>query len=210
MTLNAFWNYWKNKALFTICWFCLSISLFGQNTDSSAVLEDSLLIEEAEAVEPMTVQEQKAHSPKKAAFLAGFVPGGGQIYNRKYWKLPIVYGGFGGLAYAVGVNAKRYKCYNQALFAQADGDSTTVGSCNGYMDVSSLRTLKNRYKSNMDLSIIGLSVWWVLTVIDAVVDAHLFEFDVGDDLSLRIEPQITPSISTKARTFTGVRFVLRL
>lgn len=209
MISNASLRYLRSKSFLFLALVGLISQGYSQDTsaDTSVSSPKDSIIEKVEVVAPSP--EPKSHSPRKAAFLAGFVPGAGQIYNRKYWKLPIVYGGFGGLAYAVGINAKRYRCYNTALFAQADGDSTTTGSCNGYSDVSSLRVLKDRYKTNMDISIIGLSVWWLLTVIDAVVDAHLFEFDVGDDLSLRIEPRIGLP-NGAAATYSGVRFVLRL
>ncbi len=202
---NESWNCLKLSflILFLLVW---TSSSFAQITDSVITVEDSAVVEDVSDPESVMV---KPHSPKKAALLAGLIPGAGQIYNRRYWKLPIVYAGFGGLAYAVGINAKRHRCYKNALFLQSDGDSTTMGECNGITDVNTLRTFKDRYKSNMDLSIIGLSVWWLLVMVDAVVDAHLMEWEVGDDLTLRLEPKI--AIPTgRASTFTGFRLVLRL
>ena len=140
--------------------------------------------------------------PKRALWLALVIPGGGQIYNRKYWKLPLVYGGFIGCLYAMNWNNTMYKDYSQAFLDISDNDPTTQ-SYNQFLHLGVQITPANedRYKDIFkkrrdkfrrwrDLSFFVLVGVYALSVIDAYVDAELSEFDISDDLSLRIEPTI--------------------
>ena len=128
------------------------------------------------------------HSPKKAALLSAVLPGAGQIYNKKYWKLPIVYVGYGGLGTWIGLNAKNLKGYTNAYKLQLDGDSTTVGAYKGITDETQLSIRRDQAKRNLDLSIILISVYYAINIVDAAVDAHLFEYSITDDLSVKIQP----------------------
>jgi len=142
---------------------------------------------------------------KKALWLAIVIPGGGQIYNRKYWKLPIVYGGFVGCAYAMTWNNQMYHDYAQAYLDLMDDDPTTE-SYNQFMHLgasitsanqSRYETLfkkrKDRYRKWRDLSFFCLVGVYALSVIDAYVDASLSEFDISPDLSLRVAPTVLDS-----------------
>lgn len=176
----------------------------GENTTASVVNDrpdpkpDSIIAKPTER-----------HSPKKAALMSGLLPGLGQAYNKKYWKIPIIYGGFAGLGYATGINAKRYRTYRDAYSIVVNSDSISYYNVSGndYTE-SQLNDLKNYYKRNRDLSIIFTGVLYFLNVIDAVVDAHLFEFDISDDLSLRIEPAMNLNLSGTG--FAGIRLNLQL
>ncbi|MCD8529166.1 MAG: DUF5683 domain-containing protein [Chitinophagales bacterium] len=130
----------------------------------------------------------KRHSPKKAAMLALVAPSAGQIYNKKYWKLPIVYGGLAGLGTWIGFNAKNYKGFTNAYRLEIDNDSTTIGIFKGFTGENQLGVKRDQAKRNLDLSIILLSVGYALQVVDAVVDAHLFEYSITDDLSVKLQP----------------------
>ncbi|MBQ6652621.1 MAG: hypothetical protein IJM81_04395 [Prevotella sp.] len=141
-------------------------------------------------------------SPKRALWLALVIPGGGQIYNRKYWKLPIVYGGFVGCAYALRWNNQMYKDYSQAYMDLMDDDPKTesynqflhLGAQINEQNMSRYQTLfknrKDRYRRWRDLSVFALIGVYALSVVDAYVDASLSEFDLSDDLSLRVEPAV--------------------
>jgi len=141
-------------------------------------------------------------TPKRAMWLAIVFPGGGQIYNRKYWKLPIVYGGFVGCAYALTWNNQMYHDYSQAYLDIMDDDPTTESykqfmHLGSQIDDSNLsryqelfRKRKDRYRRWRDLSVFCLMGVYALSVIDAYVDASLSEFDISPDLSLRLEPVI--------------------
>ena len=136
------------------------------------------------------LKEPKKHSPKRAVILSALLPGLGQVYNKKYWKLPIIYGGFGGLSYWLYTSTQEYKTYRNALKIRFDDDPNTVDEFDGSVSENNLIELKNYYKRNLDLSVIFMAVLYALNLVDAAVDAHLFNFDVSDDLSMRIQPRV--------------------
>ena len=143
-------------------------------------------------------------NPTKATWLALVIPGGGQIYNRKYWKLPIIYGGFAGCAYALTWNNKMYKDYMQAYKDAALGNWEANSSHDllppGYLDrtpktqiTETLRKRKDTYRRYRDLSIFAFIGVYLISVIDAYVDAELSNFDITPDLSMRVEPAVINS-----------------
>ena len=146
-------------------------------------------------------------SPKRAMWLAIVLPGAGQIYNRKYWKLPIVYGGFVGCIYALQWNNQMYRDYSQAYLDISDSDPTTQ-SYNQFLHLGQkiddkneerFKTLfkkrKDYYRRYRDLSFFVLLGVYALSVIDAYVDAELSEFDISKDLSLKVSPVLIPNHS---------------
>lgn len=139
--------------------------------------------------------------PSKATWSAIVFPGGGQIYNHKYWKLPIVYGGFLGCAYALNWNNQMYSDYSQAYLDIMDDDPGTasyedflpprynVEANKDYLT----RVFKNRkdnYRRQRDLSIFCFIGVYLLSIIDAYVDAELSDFDISEDLSVQVRPTI--------------------
>ena len=138
-------------------------------------------------------------NPTKATWLALVIPGGGQIYNRKYWKLPIIYGGFAGCAYALTWNGKMYKDYSQAYKDAMNGNMQSSSITDllppGYTISESqlkelLRKRKDTYRRYRDLSIFAFIGVYLISVIDAYVDAELSNFDITPDLSMRVEPTV--------------------
>ena len=138
-------------------------------------------------------------NPTKATWLALVIPGGGQIYNRKYWKLPIIYGGFAGCAYALTWNGKMYKDYSQAYKDAMNGNMQSSSITDllppGYTISESqlkelLRKRKDTYRRYRDLSIFAFIGIYLISVIDAYVDAELSNFDITPDLSMRVEPTV--------------------
>lgn len=149
----------------------------------------------------MRPRQQFVPNPQKAMWLALVIPGAGQIYNRKYWKLPIVYGGFLGCVYALTWNGQMYRDYSQAYLDIMDDDPNTKS----YMQMLPLnyniagreerfkeifKNKKNFYRKYRDMSIFAMIAVYALSVIDAYVDAELSSFDISKDLSLKIEPAI--------------------
>lgn len=149
--------------------------------------------------------------PIRAMWLAMVVPGGGQIYNRKFWKLPIVYGGVVGCIYAVSWNGQMLRDYSQAYQDIMDSDPTT----NSHMEMlplgyniagkeehfkSVFKRKKDFYRRNRDLSILCIAGVYLLSIIDAYVDAELSTFDIGTDLSLRVAPQMIPAADAACGT----------
>lgn len=140
-------------------------------------------------------------NPTKATWLALVIPGGGQIYNRKFWKLPIFYGGFAGCAYALTWNGKMYKDYSNAYREAALGnwDSSYINDLlpPGYLDrvsktqlTETLRKRKDTYRRYRDMSIFAFIGVYLLSIVDAYVDAELSNFDISPDLSMRVEPAV--------------------
>lgn len=187
-------------------------------------LSDSLL---AQPIAKAQQQLQKAFVPKptKALWLSLVLPGAGQIYNRKYWKLPIIYGGFLGCAYALTWNQMMYRDYSQAYLDIMDDDPNTKS----YLDMlppryditgredqfkKIFKRKKDFYRRYRDLSAFCFIGVYLLSVVDAYVDAQLSEFDISPDLSMKVEPAVigTPKLmggTTSGRAAYGVGCSLR-
>ncbi len=147
-------------------------------------------------------------NPQRALWLALVIPGAGQIYNRKYWKLPLIYGGFMGCIYALRWNNMMYKDYSQAYLDIKDKDPTTA-SYNKFLHLGRqidmddeqqvkrytdlFRNRKDKYRRWRDMSFFVMLGVYALSVIDAYVDAELSVFDISKDLSLKVEPAIIPN-----------------
>jgi hypothetical protein len=144
-------------------------------------------------------------NPQRALWLALVLPGAGQIYNRKFWKLPIFYGGFLGCIYALSWNNMMYKDYSQAYLDIMDDDPTTasynkflhlgvqITSANEERYKEIFKGRKDKYRRWRDMSIFVMIGIYALSVIDAYVDAELSEFDISKDLSLEIHPTVMPN-----------------
>lgn len=127
----------------------------------------------------------------KAALNSTLVPGLGQVYNKKYWKPPILYAGFIALGYSISFNNKYYHIFKQAYIYRLDGDSTTVDDYeNIYPDANALLVRKDYYRRTRDLMWIIASGVYILNIIDAYVDAQLSDFDISDNLSMNAQPGI--------------------
>ncbi|MCX7862360.1 MAG: DUF5683 domain-containing protein [Bacteroidales bacterium] len=136
---------------------------------------------------------QSKHSPKLAATLSAIMPGLGQAYNKKYWKIPIIYGGMGTLAYLTYRNNKYYQdfrtAYKELSSTNPNGYYTMY---NTTFTLSGLDAGKNYYRRYRDMFAIFTVGVYFLNIIDATVDAYLFDFDISDKLSLQIHPSFTP------------------
>jgi hypothetical protein len=161
-------------------------------------------------------------SPMKATMLSAALPGFGQIYNRKYWKIPLVYAGFGGLGYAVIFNSTYYNKYTKAYQDFTDNipqtDSYLVlirGTDPSRYDpvlhpdtynISDAAWIKNQlllrvdyYKKYRDLSYIGIAAWYLISILDSNVDASLSDYDISENINLTFAPELIPGYY-----FTGV------
>ena len=157
-------------------------------------------------------------NPTRATWLAVVFPGGGQIYNRKYWKLPIIYGGFAGCAYALSWNGKMYKDYSQAYLDIMDSNPNTKSYEDllppnaNYSEEQLKTTIKNRkdmFRRYRDLSIFAFIGVYIISIIDAYVDAELSNFDITPDLSMRVEPAIINNQFNSNKKSVGLQCVLR-
>lgn len=164
-------------------------------------LRDSLQRDSLLKVEYGKVRDFKP-DPNRAMWLSLLCPGLGQVYNRRYWKLPIVVGGFVGFGYATSWNNKMLQDYTKAYRDAMDSDPSTKS----YMDLyppnykeenidmewlkKSLKSKKDFYRRNKEMCIIGIAAMYMLCVVDAYVDASLMQFDISDDLSMKVKPAV--------------------
>ena len=172
--------------------FCLLLLLPAIGNSQNRPAADSL-ISQAEAVSVDSVNYQM-HSPHKATIYSMILPGLGQGYNKKYWKIPIIYAGFGVFAYFISFNNKEYKEWREAYIYALENPDGDVPPINDYYekygyDTNILREQKEYYRRNRDLSYILAGLWYIINIVDAAVDAHLMTWNVDDDLSIRVEPE---------------------
>jgi len=137
------------------------------------------------------------HSAKKATYWS-FLPGAGQIYNKKYWKVPIVYAGFGVIGYFAVINRNEYLKYHDAYVCSATLGEECDDELAQKYSTENLKSIRDYYRRNTELSFILGAVWYVLQMVDAVVDAHLFYWNVDDDISLKVEPVVNPVLIPQA------------
>ena len=152
--------------------------------------QDTLILKQDTPIETTEVKTS-SHSPKTATWLA-LIPGAGQAYNHKYWKMPIVYAGFGTTIYFAVRNNNDYHLYRDAYDFKM-GTNTDVSQQaqeeSAKYTTDNLITLRDYYRRNMELSWILTAAWYIVQIIDANVDAHFFYYDIDDDLTLHVEPQ---------------------
>lgn len=180
--------------------FTLHISAQVKDSTLVTLSKDSLLKDTSSLIK---INVKQIHSAKKAALLSVAFPGAGQIYNKKYWKLPIIYAGAAGLIYSLQFNQSRYVKYRNAYKYRIDNDATTVDGYVGIYSDDNLNTLQKYYHRYRDLTVIGFAALYALNIIDASVDAHLFTFNVSDDLSLNIQPTLINTLGSYKYT-TGI------
>ncbi len=163
------------KTRISIVFICLFISI------SSALAQTTT-----------NVDFTKKHSPTRATIYSAVLPGLGQAYNKNYWKIPVIYAGFGGLGYGIYFYQSYYNDFRNAYL----NEELTVGG-NTYTTLEQVRVDRDWYRRNRDLCIIGASAWYLLNILEAYVYANLFDFDVSDDLSFRISPSLIPTANTR-------------
>lgn len=164
------------------------------------------------------VKQKKRWIPdsNKSVWMAMVLPGAGQIYNRKYWKLPIIYGGFVGCAYALTWNTKMYNDYSQAyidIMSDNPANDSYKDFIPSYIDIESnkeyyqnlFKNAKDSYRRQRDLSIFAFIGVYLLSVIDAYVDAELSDFDISKDLSMKLEPTVFNDVYRKRPQGIGLQ-----
>jgi hypothetical protein len=182
-------------------------------TDTLPLLSDTIqyndtVVQKTKNGNDSVVVKKKVHSPQKATLRSLIIPGWGQIYNKKYWKVPIVYGAIGFPAYLFTYNRKWYNKTKYALSIVANdryNDPDSLGKVDKQLAflveqraLGSLVTYRNEFRRDMDYAILFTILMWGLNVVDATVDGHLKGFDVSDDLSLKIRPTLLPNTLTPA------------
>ena len=155
-----------------------------------------------------TSNKKKAFDPRKATFRSAVLPGWGQIYNKRYWKLPLVYGALGITGGVYFYNVKTYRALKLAYILKSDTIPDTTQPIDprfSNISANGIRSLRNSFRQNVDYSVLFFILFWGLNVVDATVDAHLKAFDVNDELSLQIKPGYSPLANT-----SGISLVLNI
>lgn len=198
----------------------LAMALTGHAQEEAELVVDTLRTDEVSIMIDSTKQVKLPRdwstwkpNPQRALWLALVLPGAGQIYNRKYWKLPIFYGGFMGCIYALTWNNMMYKDYSQAYLDIMDDDPKTA-SYNKFLHLGRQITAENeeryknifkkrkdRYRRYRDMSFFVMIGVYALSVIDAYVDAELSDFDISKDLSLRVRPAVINNGQLNSRSY---------
>ena len=169
--------------------------------------EDTLLIRDSEVDTPLIRSNDtensgknilaadssipKAHNPKTATFRSAVLPGWGQAYNKKYWKIPIIYAALGTTTGVFFYNIKSYQEARMAVIYRSDSDTTNdhlVSSELAPYTTENIRQYRNILRQNIDYSVLVFLLFWALNVVDATVDGHLKAFDVGPDITMKIKP----------------------
>ncbi len=153
------------KTILTYIFILLSLGVFAQDSE-------------------LKIRE---HSPHKASIYSAIIPGAGQVYNKKYWKAPIVWASLATTLYFARENNTNINNYQSAYIQRKNGGTDIYSDV--YTD-DQLITIIDFYERNRDVSYILTAVFYLLNIVDASVDAHLFDFDINDDLSLRAMPTI--------------------
>jgi hypothetical protein len=203
------------RALLTILFFqILTVTVCAQSKDTLII--DSNSIQKATAKQILADSLKSKHSPRKATIRSAIIPGWGQAYNKKYWKIPIVYTAIGIPIGTFIYNKKWYEKTGEAAVMLGSTPPDTANYKNRVDEklyfffenpgsLPSLLNYRNEFRRNMDYSILFVLVFWGLNVVDATVDGHLKDFDVSDNLSLRVKPVILSGSTT-----AGVSFVFTI
>jgi hypothetical protein len=148
---------------------------------------------------------EKEHSPTKATIMSALLPGLGQIYNKKYWKVPVIYAGIGVMTYFIVFNADEYLNYKCAYIEKNNGD--TEGNYKDLVNrytLEELMSAREYYRRNLEISCLISALWYVLNIVDAAVDAHLYTYNITDKLSFKLEPVVEP-VGFTSRSSTGLK-----
>ncbi len=192
--------------MMTIRFFCLLLAglvcghlAFAQKKDSSGL---RVLGVDSVAVKKVAIDStgRKKHSPRKATIRSAIIPGWGQAYNRSYWKIPVVYAALGITGVIFNYNRVQYNKVKYAYFYvinrnTADSTKFSIDNVDPQLksralagDSYSLQLYRNEFRKDLDYSVLFFLFFWALNVVDATVDGHLKDFDVSNDLSMKIKP----------------------
>ena len=201
------------KVCILLFFLFITVKVWAQ--DKTTVPDTTLFVKKSELTENKKDSVVKTpHSPRKATIRSAIIPGWGQIYNKKYWKLPLVYGALGT---TVGIFSYNVKWYNRTRYAykiayQIQTTGVTTGQESVYKELvplltqpEALKQYRNEFRQNVDYSVLFFLLAWGLNVVDATVDGHLKDFDVSEDLSIKINPGYSPMANT-----TGLSLIVAI
>lgn len=174
--------------------FCLYWILVLSSNCILAQETNSTMINQGKSITPLDTVSKKRSVASKAALRSAILPGLGQAYNKKYWKIPIVYGVIAIPVSLYSYNRKWYNLTRTAYTIRSNNDSANFNKIAPELiplSSEALRLYRNEFRKNMDFSILGILLTWGLNIVDATVDGHLRGFDISDEVSLKISPNLS-------------------
>jgi len=212
MSWNVSWKFSKSeKFSITLILFFFTLSAFDANAQRSKA--DSVFLNSPlDQIE--TIKMVSEQDPNKAAMLSAVLPGLGQAYNNQYWKIPLIYGGGMIIGHYIHYNDVLFNEFRNALIAVKDNNPNTTNPYSQFSDTS-LQRNRDAFHKNRDMLILVGAAFYLLNIVDAHVSAHLHEFEVNDNLALKVSPtiQTTPVLSQSSPVFSrtlGVSLSLRI
>ncbi len=172
--------------------------------------QDSIIgfsaLNEPKAVENFDMISE-GHDPNKAAWYSAAIPGLGQVYNKKYWKIPLVWAGVVGFAYLIDWNNDQYQFFSKNLLYERNGNQPGFEN-ETRLDAATLKNGRDQYRRSRDMMIIFSVLFYMLNIVDAHIDAHLIEFDVNQDLSVQVNPSLEymPNNSVSTGLTLSIKF----
>ena len=168
--------------------FCILVTLLLMANLAFAQTDSAVVITGADTANTKKAKTEKVHNPKIAIALSAVLPGAGQIYNHKAWKLPIIYVGLGAAAYFVYDFNKMTNLYKYEYRHRKNGETDLLDPDLASLSDETVLSEKNYYRRFMEISIAALAIVYMLNIVDAAVDAHLYYFDISDNLALSVQP----------------------
>lgn len=167
----------------------------GQKSVDTVPMADSILM--------------KKHNPTKATLFSAILPGLGQIYNKKYWKVPIIYAGLGVMSYFIYTNTDEYLDYRCAYIESVNGitNGNYAYLASRYTQQELLSAIEY-YRRNLEISVLITALWYVLNIVDATVDAHLFTYNISENLALKVSPELIAPVN-RLRIQPGVKLCFK-
>ena len=208
--------YAKILSGFILMCFLAHSDAFGQIKDNTSSRKDTakVAVKKTPAIKDSARIEIEA-MPRRAALKSAMLPGLGQIYNKRWWKVPLVYGGFVGIGLVFEFNQRYYKIFlKEAQFRQENPGKTENPLFAPYT-TEGIISIKDAYRRDRDLSVLAGLGFYAINIIDAYVDAKFFRFDISDELTLQVNPTINQSIPVHASAsafspVVGLRFKIAL
>ena len=172
------------------------------------IVAQKLPLDSIKPTDTLNIKVEKPHSPTKATIMSAALPGLGQVYNKKYWKVPIIWGGIGTSLYFGFSNQKSFTKFRKAYGNRIDDDPNTTDEYEDVLSPEGLKANMDYHQKNRDLSFVIAGVLYILNVVDAAVDAHLFNFPKNDKLSFNLQPSL--NYTNNNQIAKGFRLVITL